>query len=112
MADIEHYRQSIQRLLTEYAQGRNSGNDEVEIQTIFDKEQDRYQLIYIGWRNQNRIFAPVLHLDIKGSKIWIQWNGTEEDVADELVKMGVPKDDIAIGFHPPYMRKYTEYAMG
>jgi XisI protein len=46
MADLEHYHQSIQRLLTEYVQGRNSGNDEVEIQTIFDKEQDRYQSIY------------------------------------------------------------------
>jgi hypothetical protein len=111
MANIESYRQYIQQIMKKYAQERNSGNDEVEMQTIFDKEQDHYQLTYIGWREEKRIFGTVLHLDIKGGKIWIQWNGTEEDIADELVKMGVPKDDIVIGFQPPYMRKYTEYAV-
>lgn len=44
--------------------------------------------------------------------IWIQWNGTEDDVAEELVGMGVAKENIVIGFHPPSLRKYTEYAIG
>lgn len=112
MVNIDNYRQNIQQLLKEYVQRRNSKNDEVEMQTVFDKEQDHYQLIYIGWRDQNRIFGVVLHLDIRDSKIWIQWNGTEEDIGDDLVKMGVAKNDIVIGFQPPSMRKYTEYAIG
>ncbi|MEC4986977.1 MAG: XisI protein [Oscillatoria sp. PMC 1068.18] len=113
MSKLTNYSQCIQKLCRDYAQRRNVGdNQEVEIQTIFDREQNHYQLIYIGWQNEERIFGPVLHLDIKADKIWIQWNGTEEDVADELVKMGVDKDDIVIGFQPPYIRKYTEYAVG
>ncbi|MEB3231915.1 MAG: element excision factor XisI family protein [Leptolyngbyaceae bacterium] len=44
-------------------------------------------------------------------KNWIQGNGTEDDLAQELVELGVPKTDIVIGFHAPELRKYTEYAV-
>ena len=33
------------------------------------------------------------------------------DIADELVEMGVPKDDIVLGFHSPFKRQFTEYAV-
>ena len=68
-------------------------------------------MLYSGWHNKKRIFGPVLHLDIKGGKIWIQWNGTEDDIAAELVALGVPKHDIVLGFHTPMLRQYTEYAV-
>ena len=114
MDTLELYRQSIQTLITEYAEVRNSVKDDVEAEIIFDEKRDRYQLIYIGWDydNKRRIFGPVLHFDIKDGKIWIQWNGTEDDVAEKLVGMGVAKENIVIGFHPPSLRKYTEYAIG
>jgi hypothetical protein len=109
MASIEKYRACIQRLLTERAQ--QGGDQWVEAQTIFDTERDHYQLLYTGWHNKKRIFGPVLHLDINGGKIWIQWNGTEDDIAAELVALGVPKHDIVLGFHTPLLRQYTEYAV-
>jgi len=34
---------------------------------------------------------------------------TEIDIAEELVKMGVPKEDIILGLHPPYKRPCTDY---
>ncbi|WP_373526692.1 XisI protein [Nostoc sp.] len=111
MADLDKYRNCIRQLLTEYAQ-RASSNNEIEAQTIFDGEQDHYQLIYIGWQNRRRVFGPVMHFDIRNGKIWIQWNGTEEDVGEQLVAMGVAKQDIVVGFHPPYIRQYTDYAVG
>jgi XisI protein len=64
------------------------------------------------WQNRHRVFGPVMHFDIKNGKIWIQWNGTEEDVGEQLVAMGVAKQDIVVGFHPPYIRQYTDYAVG
>jgi len=109
MAELEKYREWIQKLLLERAQ--QGGDDRVEAQTIFDTERDHYQLIYIGWQNKKRIFGPVLHVDIREGKIWIQWNGTEDDIAAELVALGVPKHDIVLGFHTPTMRQFTEYAV-
>jgi len=109
MASLEQYRVCIQRVLTQHAQ--QGGDQQVEAQTIFDTEHDHYQLLYSGWQNTKRIFGPVLHLDIKDGKIWIQWNGTEDDIAAELVALGVPKHDIVLGFHTPLLRQYTQYAV-
>lgn len=109
MATLENYREWIQNILRERA--TRGGDDQVEAQTLFDTERDHYQMIYVGWHNKRRIFGPVLHIDIRDGKIWIQWNGTEDDIAAELVALGVPKHDIVIGFHAPNMRQYTEYAV-
>lgn len=112
MGTIDTYRQNIKNLLRNYADRRNAIPDEVEAQTLFDEVHDHYQLIYIGWLNKRRVFGPVLHFDIKNDKIWLQWNGTEDDVGEALVQMGVPKEAIVIGFHPAYVRQYTDYAVG
>jgi hypothetical protein len=36
---------------------------------------------------------------------------TEADLAQELVEMGVPKEDIVLGLHPAYQRPYTGYGV-
>lgn len=53
----------------------------------------------------------VMHFDIQNEKIWIQYNGTEESVAERLVELGVPRSDIVIGFHSPFKRQFTSYAV-
>lgn len=58
-----------------------------------------------------RIYGCSIHLDIKDEKIWIQINNTELDVGQDLVERGIPKEDIVIGFQPPYLRQYSGYAI-
>ncbi|NJO42492.1 MAG: XisI protein [Cyanobacteria bacterium CRU_2_1] len=70
------------------------------------------QLVQVGWQNNRRVYGCILHLDIKDGKIWLQHNGTERQVADELVALGVPKQDIVLGFQSPSKRKFTEFAIG
>ena len=111
MAKLDNYRQYIKQLLKSYSQYSQS-DCQVEAQTIFDSENDHYQLVYVGWKNQRRVYGCVLHLDIKNEKIWIQHNGTEANIADELVALGVVKQDIVLGFHSPYKRQFTDFAVG
>ena len=66
----------------------------------------------MGWRNQRRIYGPVLHLDIMDNKIWIQQDGTEVAIANEIVELGVPKQDIVLGFAPPNLRELSEFPSG
>ena len=109
---IEQYRQYIQYLLSERkhrASIQQRDAQEYEIQTIFDEKQDHYQLLYVGWRGDKRDFNCILHLDIKDGKIWIQHDGTEEGIANRLVEMGVPKQDIILAFHEPSIRSFTEF---
>jgi hypothetical protein len=108
---IEQYRQYICQILSERAQraSRQRNAEEYEVQTIFDTERDHYQLLYVGWRGDQRDFGCILHLDIKDGRIWIQHDGTEEGIANRLVAMGVPKQDIILAFHEPYVRQFTGF---
>ncbi|NJR60725.1 MAG: XisI protein [Cyanobacteria bacterium CRU_2_1] len=111
MAKLEDYSNIIQRLLNQYCQLSSSGS-EVETELIVDCEHHHYQLVQVGWQNNRRVYGCILHLDIKDGKIWLQHNGTERQVADELVALGVPKQDIVLGFQSPSKRKFTEFAIG
>ena len=108
---VEQYRQYIKHLLSERQKRASMSRkyEEYEVQTIFDEQQDHYQLLYVGWRGNKRDFGCILHLDIKDGKIWIQHDGTEIGIANQLVEMGVSKQDIILAFHEPYIRQFTEF---
>jgi len=42
----------------------------------------------------------------------IQYDGTEVGVANELVELGIPKQDIVLGYHAPFMRQYDGFGVG
>lgn len=112
MDQINLYCKHIQELLTERAK-RRSPNDSVTSETIFDTVNDRYLWVHIGWKNSNtRIYGCTLHVDLKDGKIWVQYDGAEDAIADQLVERGVPKQDIVLAYHAPYVRQYTEFALG
>lgn len=112
MDKLSLYRQYIQELLTQRAKLR-SPSDPVASETIFDTVSDRYQLVNVGWKDAStRIYGCVLHVDIKDGKIWVEHDGTENAIADQLVALGVPKQDIVLAYHAPHVRQYTEFAMG
>ncbi|MEL4898139.1 XisI protein [Crocosphaera sp. Alani8] len=109
MDKLNHYRQIIQKFLCDYSRRRS--NDHIDSQTIFDETRDHYQVVNVGWDSDQRVYGCVIHLDIKNNKIWLQYNGTEIDIAQKLVDLGVPKNDIVLGFQAPYRRQYTDYAI-
>jgi len=112
MESLNQYRQAIYQLLTNHREhGENTLDPEIECQLIVDTEHDHYQLLDIGWQDLKRVYNCFIHLDIKDGKIWIQRNMTEADLAQELIDMGVPKEDIVLGLHPPYKRPYTGYGV-
>lgn len=84
---------------------------ELETQMIFDTIRDHYQLVTMGWQKHRRIYGCILHIDIKDNKVWIHHNGTERVVAEELAEAGIPKDRIVLGFHSPFTRQFTDFAV-
>ncbi|NJK65678.1 MAG: XisI protein [Microcoleus sp. SU_5_3] len=114
MDKLDRYRNALQQALLNYAQMRTgiSSNPELELQILFDPQRDHYQLVYVGWYKDKRVYGPILHLDIKDEKIWLQLNTTEDDITLDLMELGIAKDDIVLGFHSPDMRQFTEFAVG
>jgi hypothetical protein len=55
--------------------------------------------------------AISVYVRIKNDKIYIEEDWTEEGIATELLREGVPKEDIVLAFHDPETRKLTEFAV-
>ena len=110
MEKIAKYRKYIQDIIREHSTHK-PGYGEVDLQTIFDTKHDHYQLVHAGWYNNRRKYGCLMHMDIKNDKIYIQHDGTETGVANKLVELGVPKQDIVLAFQAPYKRPYTDFAI-
>ena len=111
MDKLDLYRQAIKQILSEHA-GISNPSDTVQNHLIFDDERNHYQLTSVGWQGDKRVFGPMMHFDIQDGKVWIQYNGTEDAVAERLMEMGIPAKDIVVGFHSEFKRQFTPYAVG
>jgi hypothetical protein len=74
-------------------------------------ERDRYQLLLTGWLQERRVYGTLIHIDIEGGKLWIQYDGTEVGVANELLERGIPSEDIVLAYHSPLMLQYDGFAV-
>jgi hypothetical protein len=108
---LTQYRQIVRQILTTYADIQPSYG-EIKRQTIFDIDQDHYQVVNEGWENERRVYGCLIHIDIQNGKIWIQYDGTEKGVANDLLEADVPKQDIVLAYQSTYLRKLTEFAVG
>lgn len=77
----------------------------------FDEIRDQYLWFQMGWCQKKRVRGITVHIQIKNDRIWIEEDWTEEGMASELLKLGVPSSDIVLGFHPPEARQFTEFAI-
>jgi len=59
-----------------------------------------------------RSHSVSIQIDLKGEKLWIQYDVTEVGVANELVEQGIPKEDIVLAYHAPFIRQYDGVAVG
>ena len=111
MDRLDNYRRIIREILQDYGSIKQSYGD-VRSEVIIDPVSDHYELMHVGWQGPRRVHGSVVHLDIIDGKIWIQHDGTNRPVADELLAAGVPREHIVLGFHPASVRKHTAFAEG
>ncbi len=107
--DTVSYSEILRDLIMKYARYEPSYGD-VETEVIIDPEKGHYELLHVGWHGDRRIHGSVIHIDIKGDKIWIQHDGTAPGVALDLVEAGVSREAIVLGFRPPHVRSRTGFA--
>lgn len=110
MDKLEEYRCSVKSVFTEYAAIPYAHGD-LECKAVFDEVRDRYLLVTVGWDRGSYVHFTLAHVDVSDGKLWIQWDRTEDGIADELVALGVPKEDIVLGFKSERMRRDTEFAV-
>ena len=111
MDKVDRYRDIVRRLIHEYA-GYKVSHGEIQAEAICDPEHDHYEVMHVGWDGSRRVHGSVIHIDLRGGKVWLQHDGTDRAIAEELVAAGIPKEDIVLAFHPARLRQHTGYAVG
>ena len=65
----------------------------------------------VGWDGKHRVDDVFVHVDVVDGKVWLQHDGTNLRLAEDLVRSGIPKEDIVLAFHHPGRRRDTEFAV-
>jgi XisI protein len=112
MDKLKKYQDLIVEYLTEYAQTVKPANLQgIDSRVIIDKENNSFQLVRIGWNGKQHIFNVVIHFDIINGKVWFQRNNTDREIVDVLIEQGMERQDIVLGFQPPFARGYMGFAV-
>jgi len=106
---LNKYREIIEQTLTEIANYIPQDSQSPH-KTVFDRNTDSYALIETGWADNQRVHQFIIHIEIINGKVWVQADNTDLNVTRELERDGIPKSDIVLGFQPPTVRPFTEYA--
>lgn len=110
MDKLAQYREIVRKVILEYATHKPY-HGQIHVEAIIDTERDHYQVVHVGWDGVRRIHGCTVHIDIIDDKVWIQYDGSSDPVAEALMEAGIPQEDIVLGFHPEDLRQYTGFAV-
>lgn len=100
-------RDIIEHTLTDYASIPYAHGD-VRTIPVFDRERDHYLLVIVGRDGLRRVHGSLVHIDIEGSDIVVQRDGTEHGMARDLAAAGIAPERIVLAFHPDGPFRYSE----
>jgi hypothetical protein len=107
MDKIAQYKKIVRTLVAEIVSLSPQEEDGVENQLITDDEHGHYLYFGVGWENngKNWFYATFIHVDVKPTgQVWLQHDGTDLKIAETLIERGISRQDIVIGFQPPFAR--------
>ena len=111
MDKVTTYKKIIKNIVEEVAALSPEFENGIENQLITDDEHGHYLYFGVGWEKENSgwQYASFIHIDVKkDGKVWLQHDGTNLRIANQLLEKGIPKHDIVIGFQAPAVRKYSD----
>ena len=95
------YRDIIKQTLTQYADlVAKQAEPKIETLVAFDDAHNQFLWLQVGWDKRHRVYGTTLHVRLQNDKIWIEQDWTEDGIATDLLRAGVPREDIVLGFHP------------
>jgi ketosteroid isomerase-like protein len=112
MADLTNYADTVREILARIAENlKRIPKPDVETLLVEDPRLAAFLLRRLGWDAGRRVNNTVIAARIRDGKVWIEEDNTDLSFADELLRRGVPKEDIVLGFQPPQRRHLTEFAV-
>lgn len=94
MDKLNKYRKIIALILEQQAD-YGSSVGQIDEYAICDEKTDNYLLLNVGWHPSGRRQQGVpVHIRIKNGKVWLEWDGTDQEIARQLIDAGIAKEDL------------------
>lgn len=113
MDKIILYRKILHKIIDEMIALYKKARFHVKIQVIIDEQRGHFMLYQNDWVEHRRAYGGFLHLELSETgKVWIHHDGTDLVIGEILLEKGVEKQDLVLGFQPPFVREDTGFALG
>lgn len=108
MDKLNNYRAIIKQTLNNLA-NYGSSPGRIDEYAVCDETTDNYILSNVGWHPSGRrqLGYPV-HVRIKDQKVWVEWDGTDQEIIQQLIDAGIDENDIVLGWDNPEEFRYSE----
>ncbi len=110
MDKVAKHKKIVRQIIDETGNLGKVPGDLIETQFITDDEHGHYLLYFSGWRTEeSRTYGCFLHIDVRpDGKVWLQYDGTDLEIAEQMAEKGISKKDIVLGFFAPFRRKLNK----
>jgi hypothetical protein len=99
MDTITTYQAIVKQVILHYAQLRPSHGD-IRLETVFDDKQNRFALMQVGWDRGRRVRGNLIYVTLLSEKVYIEYDGMERGITQDLVAQGISEKDIILAFLP------------
>ncbi|MEH1850444.1 MAG: XisI protein [Nostoc sp.] len=93
------YREIVKQIIIQYSKLRPSHGD-IRLDPIFDETHDRYALMQVGWDRGRRVRGNLIYVTLQNGKVYIEYDGIEHGITQDLIVIGVSPADIVLAFLP------------
>jgi len=90
---LNRYQEILNQVIEHQATFKASDRH-IESVPISDPVHGHYLLMSLGRDHAGRAHDILIHLRIKDGKVYVEWDGTEEGIFNELLEAGIPKEDV------------------
>ncbi len=97
MDTSQTYRDIVKQVILGYAQLKPSHGD-IRLDPVFDETRDHYALMQVGWDRGRRVRGNLIYLTLKNGKVYIEYDGMERSITEELIHRGIPQNQIVLAF--------------
>lgn len=99
MDSIQEQVAIVKQIISRYAQLKPSHGD-IRLETLFDETQNRYALMQSGWDRGRRVRGNLIYITLRDGKVWIEYDGMEQGITQDLITAGIAPERIMLAFLP------------
>lgn len=109
MDQLTKYRELIKQVLTDYvALTRRAKPSGLESHLLMDDVRGHYMWLKLAWEHGRRVQYIAVYVRLCDGRFCIEEDWTEDGIATDLLRAGVPKEDIVMAFNAPESKPQME----